>query len=129
MSNYTNEQSRYINYNGDRHTKLLACAGSGKTRCIIARMNRLIKEGKHNTNSVLMLTFSKFTRDDFINKIESYGADYIDQDCVKTIDSFSKVLVDQDNTIDVSLLSFKFMKYLQDAQLHTEFSYFALTSF
>ena len=28
--NYTNEQLLYINYYGPEHTKLLACAGSGK---------------------------------------------------------------------------------------------------
>jgi len=113
--NYTNEQLEYINYNGPMNTKLLACAGSGKTRCIIARMDRLIKDKIFNINGVLMLTFSRLTRDDFMDKLVSYGAKYIKNNSVKTIDSFAKSLIDNDNSVDVSLLSYKFMKYLESA--------------
>ena len=113
--NYTNEQLEYINYNGPMNTKLLACAGSGKTRCIIARMDRLIKDKIFNINGILMLTFSRLTRDDFMDKLVSYGAKYIKTNSVKTIDSFAKSLIDNDNSVDVSLLSYKFMKYLESA--------------
>jgi len=37
---YTEEQRKYIEYDRPTHTKLLACAGSGKTRCIIEPINR-----------------------------------------------------------------------------------------
>jgi hypothetical protein len=113
---YTEEQSRYINYDKKTHTKLLACAGSGKTRCIIARIHKLIENDFYKYNEIMMLTFSRLTRDDFIGKIESYGlfADplkVIGQ--VNTIDSFAKRIVDRDDTVDVSLLSYKLMKYLE----------------
>ena len=114
MTDYTDEQLEYINYNGPEDTKLLACAGSGKTRCIIARMDRLIKDDIYDIQNILMLTFSRFTKDDFTKKITSYNSKYINKTCVKTIDSFAKSLIDDDNNIDVSLLSFKFMKYLED---------------
>ena len=117
MNNYTEEQSAYINYKGDADTKLLACAGSGKTRCIIARIDRLIKDKIYDNSEVLMLTFSRLTRDDFMKKITSYDAKYVDKSIVKTIDSFSKSLIDKDNNIDVSLLSFKFMKYLEETPI------------
>jgi hypothetical protein len=96
-------------------TKLLACAGSGKTAVIIFRIDHLIKYYKINKSQILMLTFSRFTRDDFINKISKYEIDSIDKLSVKTIDSFAKNIIDTDNEIDVSLLSYKFMKYLESA--------------
>src|SRR5271154_5340138 len=101
---YTDEQLKYINYNKKNHTKLLACAGSGKTRCIIARMNKLIETKKYEADSILMLTFSRFTRDDFMNKIKTYGGTCINIDSVKTIDKFAKQIIDPEGTVDVSLL-------------------------
>jgi len=116
---YTDEQLKYINYDKKSHTKLLACAGSGKTRCIIARINNLIEKKIYLPDEILMLTFSRFTRDDFLNKIKSYSNDekrkspIIPNTSVKTIDSFAKTIIDPNGDIDVSLLSFKLMKYLE----------------
>jgi hypothetical protein len=76
-------------------------------------MDRLIKEKKFNVSGALMLTFSRLTRDDFMDKLVSYGAKYIKKTSIKTIDSFAKSLIDSDNSVDVSLLSYKFMKYLE----------------
>lgn len=111
---YTAEQLKYINYDKKHHTKLLACAGSGKTRCIIARMNKLIENKKYDAESILMLTFSRFTRDDFMNKIKSYGGTCINVNSVKTIDKFAKLIIDPDGTVDVSLLSYRLMKFLEE---------------
>ena len=61
-----------------------------------------------------MLTFSRFTRDDFMNKIKTYGGACINVNSVKTIDKFAKQIIDPDGTVDVSLLSYRFMKYLED---------------
>lgn len=99
---------------GKKDTKLLACAGSGKTRCIIARMNRLIKKDIYDDDEIMMLTFTRFTKDDFINKIKSYKAKHVDPNCVKTIDSFAKSLIDPDNTVDVSLLSLRFKQFIEN---------------
>lgn len=112
---YTDEQLRYINYKENKHTKLLACAGSGKTRCIIARMGKLLD--KYKQDEMLMLTFSRFTRDDFINKIKELNIP-IPMESVKTIDSFAKSMVDPTGNLDVSLLSYRLMKYLQDGDLN-----------
>ena len=113
MYNGTHEQKNYIKYTGNENTKLLACAGSGKTRCIIARIERLIKKNIYNPENVMMLTFTRFTKDDFFNKIKTYGASHIDDNCIRTIDSFAKNLIDPDNTIDVALLSLRFMHFLE----------------
>lgn len=111
--NFTEQQKLYIFNKKIENTKLLACAGSGKTRCIIFRINYLIESGKIKNNQVLMLTFSRFTRDDFINKIRKCGIKIINEAYIKTIDSFAKSLIDTNNEIDVSLLSYKFMQYLE----------------
>lgn len=111
---YTDEQLKYINYDKKNHTKLLACAGSGKTRCIIARMSKLIESKKYDSESILMLTFSRFTRDDFMNKIKTYGGTCISVNSVKTIDKFAKQIIDPEGTVDVSLLSYRLMKYLEE---------------
>lgn len=110
----TDEQLAYINYIDKSDTKLIACAGSGKTKCIIEKMNKLVKEKIYNSENLLMLTFSRFTRDDFIRKVEKYKADYIRPECIKTIDSYAKKLIDDKNEIDVSLLSLRLMKYLEN---------------
>jgi hypothetical protein len=111
----TDEQEKYIKFTELVDTKLIACAGSGKTRCIIFRMEHLIKSKIVQSQNILMLTFSRFTKDDFLNKIKKFNINIIPETCVRTIDSFAKYLV-EDN-IDVSLLSFKFMKYLQDTNI------------
>ena len=87
---YTKEQFKYINYNGNNNTKLIACAGSGKTRCIIARISSLLNNNNYISEEILMLTFSKFTRDDFLKKIKSYDSLKISEETIKTIDSFAR---------------------------------------
>ena len=113
MTEFTKEQNEYILYSEMTDTKLLAVAGAGKTKCIISRMDYLITNKKINNSQILMLTFSRFTRDDFINKIKKFDIKSIDINQIKTIDSFAKNIIDINNEIDVSLLSYKFMKYLE----------------
>lgn len=113
---YTQEQLKYIEYDKISDTKLIATAGSGKTRSIIARMNYLISTNMLKSEEILMLTFSRFTRDDFINKIRKLEDNDVDEKQIKTIDSFAKNLIDENNEIDVMLLSYKFMKYLESTK-------------
>lgn len=113
-STFTDEQLSYINYNKIEDTKLIAVAGAGKTKCIIGRMDFIIKNNMLAPEEILMLTFSRFTRDDFLNKIKKNDVDTILESQIKTIDSFAKYVIDNDNEIDVSLLSYKFMKYLEE---------------
>jgi hypothetical protein len=114
---YTAEQKKYINYSKKNHTKLLACAGSGKTRCIIARMNKLIELKTYTSNQIVMLTFSRFTRDDFIKKVKDYDGKYISIDSISTIDKFARSIIDPNGTVDVSLLSFSLMKFLESEKI------------
>ena len=113
-NNVTNEQYEYIIHNIQEDTRLIACAGSGKTRCIALKMNELIKNKIYKTENIMMLTFSKNTKDDFLHKIEKYKTTYLTEESIKTIDSYSKSLIENGNEIDVSLLSLKFMQYLEN---------------
>lgn len=114
---YSDEQIAYIEYLAKRDTKLIACAGSGKTRCIIARMENLIKKGVYKNDEILMVTFSRPTQNDFINKMEKYGATHINPKMVRTIDSFAKKIIDPDNIVDVSTLSYTLLVYLQNSSI------------
>uniref|UniRef100_A0A6C0BDV6 UvrD-like helicase ATP-binding domain-containing protein n=1 Tax=viral metagenome TaxID=1070528 RepID=A0A6C0BDV6_9ZZZZ len=119
MASYTEEQIKYIEYNKKTNTKLLACAGSGKTRCIIARIMYLIENNVFTKDEILVLSFSRFTRDDFIDKINKISKkNIILKSSIKTIDSFAKSVIDVNGTIDVSLLSYKFMKYLENKDIN-----------
>jgi len=110
---YTDEQLRYINYDKKINTKLIACAGAGKTKTILGRITHLIETKTYNADSILILMFSRFTRDDFLNKIKDSRITCIPATAVSTIDKFAKLVIDKNNTVDVSLLSFKLLQYLE----------------
>ena len=114
---FTEEQTNYIEHKIIEDTKLLATAGSGKTASIISRINFMIESNMLESEEILMLTFSRFTRDDFLNRVKKSGYNTINTNLIKTIDSFAKTLIDENNEIDVSLLSYKFMKYLEDCTI------------
>jgi thymidine kinase len=112
-NNLTEEQTAYVKFDKLIDTKLIATAGSGKTFTIIQKMHRLIHKKILDSTQILMLTFSRFTRDDFINRIKKHNIDTINENYIKTIDSFAKSIIDPNNEVDVSILSYKFMKYLE----------------
>lgn len=113
---FTKEQNDYIKYVKKHDTKLIACAGSGKTRCIIERIKNLINQGVYDINQIRVLTFSRFTRDDFMQKINKYGDKLKLDECITTIDSFANTVVGSNNFIDVSLLSYSLLKYLEEGK-------------
>jgi superfamily I DNA/RNA helicase len=114
METFTNEQLNYINYDKLEDTKLIAVAGAGKTKCIIAKMNFIITKKILESDEILMITFSRFTKDDFLTKVKKQDIDTILESQIKTIDSFAKSIIDLTNVIDISLLSYRFMKYLEN---------------
>jgi Mimiviridae putative ATP-dependent DNA helicase len=114
MTQLTSEQAAYINFDKHVDTKLIATAGSGKTFTIIQKMKHMIEDNIIKPKEMLMLTFSRFTRDDFLNRIKKYDITCINENYIKTIDSFAKSIIDPNNEVDISILSYKFMKYLED---------------
>lgn len=113
MTTLTEEQSSYVYFDDLIDTKLIATAGSGKTHTIIQKISYMIENKILKAEQILMLTFSRFTKDDFINRIHKCNIKIINENCIKTIDSFAKSIIDPNNEVDVSILSYKFMKYLE----------------
>jgi superfamily I DNA/RNA helicase len=112
-ANYTEEQYKYISNQSKLDTKLIACAGSGKTRCIIGRIMYLIDNKLFEPSEILVLTFSRFTQQDFIRRLDDLDKDRIVlRENISTIDAFAKKIIDKENKVDVSLLSYKLMKFL-----------------
>jgi len=113
---YTDEQKLYIEFRDKINTKLIACAGSGKTKCIIDKILFIANNNIYKSDEILVLTFSKFTQQDFVRRLDRIDDDYIiNRDNIRTIDSFAKLIIDKTNTVDVNLLSYKFQKYLQNS--------------
>jgi ATP-dependent exoDNAse (exonuclease V) beta subunit len=113
--NLTDEQYTYIIYPNKIDTKLVACAGSGKTQVIILRTIYMIENNIYKSDEILLLVFGRMARQDIITRATSIDENkLINLDLIMTIDSFSKFIIDDNNRIDVSLLSYKFMLYLQN---------------
>lgn len=101
-------------------TKLLACAGSGKTRSIIGRINFLVNQlGVPKTN-IFDITFSKFAANDFCEKIKNLFPDFEAWAQLKnfsTIDSLAKSVlsrVKSHKSNNIEILSIAFRNYLQN---------------
>ncbi len=111
----TNEQYDYITSPEKIDTKLLACAGSGKTQCIVLKNIFLLENNLYRPNEVLIIVFGKHAQNDLTNRVKIIDINkLIITDLIMTIDAFSKHVIDENNKIDVSLLSFKLMEYLEN---------------
>jgi len=116
--NLTNEQYTYITFLEKIDTKLLACAGSGKTQSIVLKNIFLLENNLYNSEEILTIVFGKHAQNDLIYRIRNNDENkLINIDMVMTIDAFSKYIIDKNNKIDVSLLSYKFMEYLQNTTI------------
>lgn len=115
MIKYSEQQLKYIEWKKKKSTKLIACAGSGKTRCIIGRMRYMVERGMYKAKEILMITFSRNTQKEFVEKIKALKAIMLDQNNVKTIDSFAKHILNDDTDIDI--LSYAFRKYLETSDV------------
>jgi hypothetical protein len=114
----TDEQYNYIIYPDKINTKLIACAGSGKTQVIILRTIYLIENNVYKSDEILLLVFGRMARQDIISRTSNIDQNkLININLIMTIDSFSKFIIDDNNRIDVSLLSYKFMLYLQNSSI------------
>lgn len=110
------EQRAYIDdvHDPAAHTRLLATAGSGKTFSIIARAWNIVSHGRLEPHEIVILTFSRQARHDFVRKVVDVGAPLPLQN-VRTIDSFARQAIDPDGKVDVSILSYTLLRFLQEA--------------
>lgn len=120
LGNFSHEQNKYITNLGLTDTKLLACAGSGKTRSIIGRINFLVNQLGVPKTDIFMITFSKFAAEDFRKKIKTLFPDFAGWAQIKnfsTIDSLAKSILCRIKTHksdNVEILSIAFRNYLQN---------------
>ena len=116
----SDEQRQYITFTDTTvDTKLLATAGSGKTFCIIQHLLYLIRNNVYTPKELVMLTFSKNARDDFVLKLKRAQATEIIKQNVCTIDAFAwRLLGASAKQIDVSILSYTFMLELEEHDTH-----------
>ena len=117
---YSDEQATYIHHTGFEDTKLLATAGSGKTFCIIHHILNILKLDINHARNICILTFSKNAKEDFVSKLMrgNHNMD-IPPSCVHTIDSFAwKAMGERSKSIDVSILSYTFLKLLECVSMH-----------
>lgn len=110
------EQLAYINDTALDHAKLLATAGSGKTFSIIAKVWTLIERGVLEPDQIFVLTFSRQARHDFSRKVDRMRASCIEKRNIRTIDSFAKYIIDPDNTVDRSILSYTLREFLRQTR-------------
>lgn len=115
------EQKIYVkNKKYEKNTKLIATAGSGKTKCIIERVKYLVKKDLVEKKNIFVLTFSRFSKEDFVKKIKKYKCDqYFEKKNVSTIDSLAKsVLIQLGNkkSSNVELLSLCFRNFLKKSK-------------
>lgn len=113
MERASEEQLLYINDKTSDDSKLIATAGSGKTFSIVARAYNLINSKIYDARSVYVLTFSRQAKHDFVRKARSLKATLILEENIRTIDSFAKHIIDKDNNIDRSILSYSFREFLR----------------
>lgn len=111
----TNEQYLYITNNDIYDTKLIACAGSGKTQCIVLKNIYFLENKIYNNDEILIVVFGRHAQNDLVNRVKQVdNNNLINKELILTIDAFSKYIIDDNNKIDVSLLSYKFMEYLEN---------------
>lgn len=119
---FSSEQIKYITNPNLTDTKLIACAGSGKTTCIIARIDHMIQHLNVPIDSIFLMTFSRLASLEFKKKAWKMAMTQHSQDSIAhlntcTIDSLAYKLLHLcgiDNS-NVSLLSFEFNQLFTNA--------------
>ena len=99
MMKWTNDQLEAINHSGE-NILVSAGAGSGKTAILSERVIRILKDGAH-INELLILTFTKAAseemkeriRDNIISAKLDKELDLIDSSYITTFDSFALSMV------------------------------------
>lgn len=129
LSGLSDEQFAYVTNLSTDNTKLIACAGSGKTRSMLSRIKFMVEHGLANKNEVYAITFSESAAIDFRVKIQNMFPNH-EEFCrlsnLSTIDSLAKSIlcrVKSHKSENVEILSIAFRNYLQSInspqEIHT----------
>lgn len=118
LEKFSDEQCKYITSVNVSDSKLVACAGSGKTRSIIGRIKFMVEHQLAAKEEIFAITFSKHAAMDFHQKIQALFPDYANFCNLKnfsTIDSLAKSIlcrVKSHKSENVEILSIAFRNYL-----------------
>ena len=120
LTKFSEEQIKYVTSLETSDSKLIACAGSGKTRSIIGRIKFMVEHDLAKKEEVFAITFSKHAATDFHQKIKVLFPDYADF-CIlqnfSTIDSLAKSILcrlKSHKSENVEILSIAFRNYLKE---------------
>lgn len=120
LNHYSIEQIRYIISMEPGDSKLIACAGSGKTRSIIGRIKFMVEHGLAQKEEIFAITFSKYAANEFHRKTKELFPDYAEFCELKnfsTIDSLAKSILchtKSHKSENVEILSIAFRNYLKN---------------
>lgn len=114
LEKYSDEQLLYITNPSLKSTKLIACPGGGKTRCILARMHYMIYHKFCKRNELFALTFSRSAAVDFKKRAKqlfSLTDFYLGN--FSTIDALARSII---HGTDIETLSYEFREYLRNTK-------------
>lgn len=120
LQKYSDEQIKYITSLDMSDSKVIACAGSGKTRSIIGRIKFMVEHNFAEKEEIFAITFARKTADDFRDKILGLFPNYANFCCLKnfsTIDSLAKSIlckVKSHKSENVEILSIALRNYLKE---------------
>jgi superfamily I DNA/RNA helicase len=86
----TEQQKAFIESDPTRNMKLIGVAGSGKTITMIKRVEHLLKTQKIKDKEALIVTFSRNTKQDIVNKLQIYSSQKFPKQNVRTLDSLAR---------------------------------------
>ena len=96
--NLSDEQIQIVNHKTG-NAVVVAGAGSGKTRCLIERTSKLIKDGV-SPNKILIFTFTKKAANEIKSRlIKSLGEDVADQITASTIHSLAIKIIRENSDV------------------------------
>lgn len=119
LNYFSIEQIRYIVSMEIGDSKLIACAGSGKTRSIIGRIRFMVEHGLARKEEIFAITFSKYAANELHRKTKDLFPNYAEFCELKnfsTIDSLAKSILCQiksHKSENVEILSIAFRNYLK----------------
>ena len=123
LQKFSPEQIEYITNLEQTDNKILACAGSGKTRSIIGRIKFLVEHSIVKKEEVYVITFSRLAASDFHRKVQELFLDhgnFCDLKNFSTIDSLAKSVLCQvraHKSENVEILSIAFRNYLREVKI------------
>lgn len=111
----TAQQKKFVEWESLGDCKLLGISGSGKTLSILHRVKHLIEQRAYKPEEFHILTFSRLTRLDIMNKIQLHDFSNLPSDNVKTMDALARAVLKDlgRNYKDAALLSLNFLNLLE----------------